>query len=103
MQDKELRYTWVYNPTPDLSPDMLIGKRDADLLDPESAARLDEIKGRVLRSGQGMREQVWLVTAGGQRRCYDLTVEPLRSGDGNITGITCAALDITERQMTKGE
>jgi two-component system CheB/CheR fusion protein len=103
MQDKELRYTWVYNPLPSPWPEMVVGKRDADLFASESAARLEEIKGRVLANGQGAREQVWLSVGGDQRRCYDLTVEPLRDTAGVVIGIISTALDITERQTTKDE
>jgi two-component system chemotaxis response regulator CheB len=39
--------------------------------------------------------------AGDQRRCYDLTVEPLRDTASDVIGITRPAPDITERQVTK--
>jgi two-component system CheB/CheR fusion protein len=100
MQDKDLRYTWIYNPTPNLWPEMAVGKRDADLFSPGDAARLDEIKRRAIDSGLGAREEV-PVTRDGQARLYDLIVEPLRDAAGNIVGVTSAALDITERQTTK--
>jgi PAS domain S-box-containing protein len=48
MQDKDLRYTWVCNPTPDFSPEMMVGKRDADLFSRQDAARLEGIKRRAL-------------------------------------------------------
>jgi PAS domain S-box-containing protein len=99
MQDKDLRYTWVCNPTPDFSPEMMVGKRDADLFSRQDADRLDVIKRRALNSGQGVREPVQLAV-NGQARLYDLIVEPLRNAEGDITGITCAALDISGRSST---
>jgi two-component system CheB/CheR fusion protein len=101
MQDKELRYTWVYNPVPSPWPEMVVGKRDADLFGSESAARLVEVKSQALASGQGAREQVWLAAGGDERRCYDLTVEPLLDAAGDVIGIISTALDITEQQTTK--
>ncbi len=99
MQDKDLRYTWVCNPPPDFSPEMMVGKRDADVFSRQDAARLEGIKRRALDSGQGVREQIQLAV-NDQARLYDLIVEPLRGAEGDITGITCAALDITGRNST---
>jgi PAS domain S-box-containing protein len=99
-QDRELRYTWVYNPHPGFDPQALLGKTDAELLPADDAARLAEIKRRVLETGVSAREEV-KTTIGGQAFFYDLTVEPLRDLSGNIIGVTCASLDITERKQAE--
>ncbi|MFP5271324.1 histidine kinase dimerization/phosphoacceptor domain -containing protein [Coleofasciculus sp.] len=96
-QDHQLRYTWVYNSVSDGEVDTILGKTDSELLAPQEAQRLISIKQRVLSSGVGMRDQVSL-TIHGKQRYYDLTVEPLRSSIGDIEGITCAAMDISERK-----
>jgi PAS domain S-box-containing protein len=99
-QDKELRYTWVYNPHPGLVAETALGKTDAELLPAEDAARLAEIKRRVLDTGVAAREEVRTII-GGQAFFYDLTVEPLRDVTGNIIGVTCASADITERKQAE--
>ena len=95
-QDKQLRYTWIHNPNPDFMRETVLGKTDAELLPAKEAARLTEIKHRVLVSGIVAREQVCIATDM-NTNFYDLTVEPLRSGSGCITGVTCVAVNITPR------
>lgn len=97
-QDSDLRYTWVHNSAADWDASSVIGKRDADLLEGEDAARLTAIKQGVLRSGTTAREEV-LVQIEGTRRYYDLTVEPRRGPDDEVVGIISAAIDITERRL----
>jgi len=99
-QDQNLIYTWIYNPTFDRKVEEVLGKRDRDLVSPEDAVLLDRIKGQVLATGTGTREEVKL-TVDGQVYYYDLTVEPLQNDRGDVIGVTCAAIDITERQQAE--
>jgi PAS domain S-box-containing protein len=93
-QDSELRYTWVYNPNRETQIQRVIGQSDAEIMAAEDAQRLTGIKQRVLATGVGTREEVF-VTVNGEIRYYDLTVEPLLGSTGDVVGITCAATDIT--------
>ena len=99
-QDKDLRYTWIYNPLLGFTPEGILGKTDAELLMPEDAARLDEIKGQVLATGVGARETVRTIIDG-SAYYYDLTVEPLRDAAGDVIGVTGASRDITEREKAE--
>ena len=101
-QDRELRYTWICNPHPGFDPQAVLGKTDAELLPADDAACLTEIKRRVLETGVTAREEV-KTTIDGQAFFYDLTVEPLHAQSGNITGVTCVSIDITERKKTEEE
>ena len=94
-QDRNLVYTWAHNPR--LLPPLedLIGKTHEDLFPPETALRLTEIKRRVLETGKGTREAVEFATPG-KKYTFDVTVEPLRDAGGQITGVTTAAVDVTE-------
>lgn len=56
----------------------------------------------VLVTGVGTRDEVSITTAQGIRY-YDLTVEPLRNEAQQIIGITCACIDISERQAALEE
>jgi PAS domain S-box-containing protein len=96
-QDRDLRYTWIYNPRSNVPAGEVVGKTDAELLAPEDAAELTRIKRGVLESGTGVREEVG-ITVNGERVYYNLTVEPLRDFSGEVIGITCAAVDITKRK-----
>lgn len=96
-QDQELRYTWVYNPAFGFKAEEMLGKRDSELIPLEHAHHLTAIKLGVLVTGVGTREEVSITTAQGTRY-YDLTVEPLRNESQQVIGITCACIDISERQ-----
>ena len=43
------------------------------------------------------------MAAAGRKHFYDLTVEPVRDALGRITGITGAAMEVTERKRLEGE
>ena len=96
-QDCELRYTWVYNPFDGLTVEEILGRQDLDIIPVEDAQRLMTIKRKVLTTGIGTREEV-SITIKNTTRYYDLTVEPLRNESQEIVGVTCASIDISERQ-----
>ncbi len=101
-QDRELRYTWVYNPFYGLTVEEMLGKQDLDIISVEDAQRLMTIKRRVLTTGIGTREEV-SITIKDTTRYYDLTVEPLRNESQEVVGVTCASTDISERQAALRE
>jgi PAS domain S-box-containing protein len=103
-QDKDLRYTWVYNPKFGYVANEILGKTEADLINSEDAAHLTEIKRRVLETGIGTRAEVALRARREQEfSYYDLTVEPLRDEYGNIVGITASGTDISQRKQMEAE
>ncbi len=99
-QDHDLRYTWIVNPPPGLSPGNVVGKTDADLFVPDEAAALTAIKRRVLETGKGTREVV-RATIEGVPSYYDLTAEPLRDEQGAVIGVQCASHDITAQKQVE--
>ncbi|MDA0673037.1 MAG: PAS domain S-box protein [Cyanobacteria bacterium] len=100
-QDLDLRYTWMYNPALGYAVDAVVGKRDGDLFLPEDAQRLETLKRKVLASGETLQEEVMVGLEDGDFKCYVLTVAPLGDRDGTLEGVTCAALDITDRKRTE--
>ncbi|MBU7585485.1 MAG: response regulator [Nostoc sp. TH1S01] len=101
-QDRELRYTWVYNSISGWTTEDMLGKHDSELLPDEDAQNLTTIKQGVLTTGIGTRAEVLLTTPHGIRY-YDLTVEPLRNESQDIVGITCASIDISENKQTEAK
>jgi PAS domain S-box-containing protein len=101
-QDRDLRYTWVYNPPSGFTVENILGKQDLDIIPVEDAQRLITIKRGVLTTGIGTREEV-SITIKDTSRYYDLTVEPLRNQTQEIIGVTCASIDISERQAALRE
>lgn len=96
-QDRDLRYSWVYNPPSGLTVAEILGKQDLDIIPVEDAQRLMTIKRKVLTTCIGTREEV-SITIKDITRYYDLTVEPLWNESQEIIGVTCASIDISERQ-----
>jgi PAS domain S-box-containing protein len=101
-QDRDLRATWIYNPFPNLNPEDFLGKTDFELASHQEASRLTKIKRRVLKSGEGVRLETQAAIHG-EVRYFDLTIEPLRDLDGNITGVTCVSIDITDRKRMEDQ
>jgi PAS domain S-box-containing protein len=99
-QDKELRYTWVYNTSPGFINEEILGKRDLDLTAAADAQLVFDIKQRVLSTGIGIRKEVSITTAQGIRY-FDLTVEPLRNEAQEVIGVTCASIDISDRKLAE--
>ena len=93
--DRELRYTWIYNPAPHIDAEAMVGKLASEVFGPKDAERLAEIGRQVLNTGVGKRSEIF-ITANGEVRYYDLTVEPLRDRAGEVVGVTCAATDISD-------
>ena len=102
-QDLDLRYTWIYNPALGYNSAQVIGKRDGDLFErAQDAANTEAIKREVMRTGARQRRDI-LVHAEGVDHYYDLLVEPLVDKGGSITGVTCAAIEITERKRSAAQ
>lgn len=101
-QDLELRYTWIYNPTGAYESEAVIGQLDFDIFPRENAIQLTELKQQVLNTKAGLRKEV-TTNIGADIQCYDLTIDPLWDLEGNIIGITGAALDITDRKKAELE
>ncbi len=101
-QDLDLRYTWIHNIPAPTTPERVLGKTDAELLGREEAARLTALKRQVIDSGTGTREEISM-TVDGRTRVYDLTIEPLRDAGGAISGITCAATEVTQQRALEHE
>lgn len=97
-QDRDLRYTWVYNQRAGWTEQTMLGKQDCEIMSYPDAQALTAIKYHVLTTGIGTRAEVSITTEKGIRY-YDLTVEPLRNESAEIIGITCASIDITEQQI----
>jgi len=99
-QDRDLRYTWAYNPARAPVALSLVGKTDRDIMPPERAERLTRLKQRVLETGEPAHEEVRIVVDSADR-FYDFNIEARLDQAGNVTGIVGAAVDVTARKQTE--
>ena len=96
-QDRDLRYTSISNPMLGRSIEDILGRTDAEILSSDSSATIIAVKREVLTSGEARRAEVPLEDAPGIR-WHDLHIEPLRNEVGEVVGLTCASVDVTERK-----
>ena len=96
-QDRDLRYTSISNPMLGRAIEDILGRTDEEILPPDSGATIIALKREVLATGQPKRAEVALDDGPGLR-WHDLHIEPLRNEAGDIVGLTCASIDVTERK-----
>jgi PAS domain S-box-containing protein len=96
-QDRDLRYTSISNPMLGRSIEDILGRTDAEILPPDGGATMIAMKRDVLASGEAKRAEVPLEDTSGIR-WHDLHIEPLRNDAGDVIGLTCASVDVTERK-----
>lgn len=92
-QDEELRYTW--SNSNDTQVGSIIGRTDADLFQEPDLSRIVGLKTEAMATREPRNGEV-RVDSGEEIRWYDLFIEPNVSADGAVTGVTCAAFDISE-------
>ncbi len=96
-QDKDLRYTSVSGPMFGREVDEILGRSDDEILPAESRGPIRALKRAVLDSAEPRDGEFRIAETGGVG-WYDMHIEPLRDGAGEIAGLTCAAVDITGRK-----
>jgi len=100
-QDLDLRYQWVYPQRPEF-PESNIGRSDEELLPPEDANILTQLKRQVIETGRRGRQEISVTLPEGTR-WYDTTVEPKWNAAGEVVGIAGLALDVTDRRQAEEE
>src|SRR5579872_3087513 len=96
-QDRDLRYTSISNPLLGREVDDILGHTDKEILPVEGGAEIMELKRDALASGQSRQAEVALKDSTGLH-WHDLHIEPLRNELGDVTGLACASIDVTERK-----
>ncbi|MDZ4789823.1 MAG: HWE histidine kinase domain-containing protein [Hyphomicrobiales bacterium] len=97
-QDKDLRYTFTHNLPEGFQPDIL-GKTDADILTPETAAKTIPLKRAATERGEIGRVEIPMEN-NGRQRWYDMTVEQFHDAKGDV-GSVSIAYDITQIRENK--
>ncbi|QLE55731.1 PAS domain S-box protein [Nostoc sp. TCL26-01] len=100
-QDRDLRYQWIHNPQGIATAEAILGKSDSELFPATIAEQLTAIKQRVIEHDVSAREEIGIKLRG-ETLYYDLLIEPLKV-NGQIQGITCAGVNITDRKQAELE
>jgi PAS domain S-box-containing protein len=101
-QDRELRYTWIYNPFRGLAVDQVLGRRDDQIFPAQAAGELLAAKQAVLQNGERTQCEV-TAQLEGQSITYLLTLEPLTDESGAVSGLRGAGVDLTELRRLEAE
>ncbi len=96
-QDRDLRYTSLSNPMRGRPIEDILGRTDDDLFSAGSGEVVIKLKRQALKSGHSTRAEVCIEDEDGDR-WHDLHVEPLHNEAGEIVGLTCASIDVTDRK-----
>lgn len=101
-QDRDLRYTWMYNPPAPLKGADTVGRLPDEILPADLARQQAAIKRRVLNTGEAGKFEALYPTANGPI-WYEGRVEPLMV-DGRVEGVMTVSIDVTrhvlhERQL----
>lgn len=102
--DKNLRYTWAYNPRFHFRVDVpqVLGKRDDELFPPDAIRELVKIKQDVIDTGQRRQEEV-KIFMNGEWGYYLVTLEPVRDADGKVIGLNGATMNVTQQHIIESE
>lgn len=98
-QDRDLIYRWIYNPRASVIPDAAIGHTDHDVLPGETAGKVVTAKRRVIETGEPQSVELEMGEPGGDIAQLYLRIDPSRNEAGQIEGVTCAMIDLTERRL----
>ncbi len=101
-QDRELRYTWMYNSIAGKSIDEVAGRTDEEIFEQPAARQLTSVKRRVLNSGRSVSELIE-IRQNGRLSYHNVSVEAQRDARGQVVGIVGAAIDITKLKEAESE
>ena len=93
-QDRQLRYTWVYDPRGSEVESAMLGRTDDEVLATPDKHAVIAVKRKVLETGAPEIAEVSYMMPEG-RLMFSLHVDPILGPDGKVDGIMCTAIDIT--------
>ncbi len=96
-QDRNLRYTSISNAFMGRRVDQIVGLTDDDVIPVSDRAVITQMKQQALSTGEPVDAELRLKGPAASR-WFDFHIEPLRDAEGRVVGLTCAAVDITERK-----
>ncbi|HVN53956.1 MAG TPA: PAS domain S-box protein [Anaerolineaceae bacterium] len=96
--DRDLRYTWVYNPMMGFTASNILGKEVGLSTDPQETEKLQQVLENVISTGQPAHWEV-VAAAGAGKRIFETYAEPLYGQNDEISGAALLSVDITDRKQ----
>jgi len=100
--DRNLRYTWVYNPSGQVPAGEMVGRLQEEIEPAPEAAETIALKRLVIETGEGIQQEIKSESQG-ETRYYILNLEPIRDSSGQVMGLTGAVLDVTRQRRLEAE
>ncbi|MDO8432490.1 MAG: HWE histidine kinase domain-containing protein [Candidatus Binatus sp.] len=101
-QDRELRYTWVYDPRGVDRESTMLGRTDDEVLASPDKHAVTAVKRKVLETGTSEIAEVSYMMPEG-RVMFSLHIDPILGSDGAVDSIMCVAIDITRIRSLERE
>ena len=101
-QDRELRYTWVYNPRDDMATEMLLGHTDDELWSTPEMKGLIATKRQVLATGVPTDCEVAYISPT-RNVLFAIHMEPVFDADRHVTGLMGVGFDISRIRLLESE
>lgn len=97
-QDREGRFTWVFNAPAGTRGEAFIGKSESEVLPADTAAQVSAARRQVLDSGESHEIEVEIADGRGAH-WFDVCIRPERDGNGAVIGTVASAVDVTDRKV----
>lgn len=94
-QDRELRYTWIYNRFVDWEDLNLLGQTDAAFLPEDEARQLTEVKQSVMAANVA-RQTVIRMLRDGSPCFFQWIIKPLLDEDGVVAGVQGMVIELAD-------
>jgi len=94
IQDTDLRYIWIYNGV--MPEEMVLGKRDRDIVAEPLASELEMTKQHVLDTEQPVSQESVVQREDGQIRYYQSLFQPYYDENGTLAGVRTLSVNVTE-------
>jgi len=96
--DRDLRYTWIYNPKGGFTPEEIIGKKIGLSVESDTVQEIIQNLENALNHDTTTMWESTSKAKTGEKTYFETHAEPLKNAEGEITGVAMVAVDITERK-----
>ncbi|HSV86186.1 MAG TPA: PAS domain S-box protein, partial [Levilinea sp.] len=101
-QDRDLRFTWVYNPLRGFPANDILGKSEQELFAPGQVDELLALKREVIELGLPRQRELH-VRVGDEWLDIILNAQPVFTPDGQVIGLTGAAMDVSDLRRLQAQ